>query len=82
MVLVTLSSKGQLVIPKPIREALGLQSGVRLEVRLEKGRIILEPRPSSSPIASLYGQFADVDFLTQLETEHKREIKGEKTLRT
>ena len=32
------SSKGQMIIPKPIREALDLRSGTRLEVELEPGK--------------------------------------------
>jgi AbrB family looped-hinge helix DNA binding protein len=35
--------KGILVIPKGIRDALGIRDGTLLEVRVEEGRIILEP---------------------------------------
>ncbi len=38
---VKLGRKGQLVIPKEIREALGLKEGDRLLVGLEGGRVIL-----------------------------------------
>ena len=37
------SSKGQVVIPKPIREALGLRPGTLLRVSIEGGRVVLEP---------------------------------------
>jgi AbrB family looped-hinge helix DNA binding protein len=37
------SSKGQVVIPKPIRDKLGLRPGTVLRVRVEGGRIVLEP---------------------------------------
>lgn len=40
---IKLSSKGQVVIPKEIREKLGLKKGDVLSVRLEEDRIILEP---------------------------------------
>jgi AbrB family looped-hinge helix DNA binding protein len=40
---VTLSSKGQLVLPKPVREALRLKAGNRLSVAVQGTRIILEP---------------------------------------
>lgn len=39
----TLTSKGQLVIPKAIRKALHVRSGTRFAVTLESGRIVLEP---------------------------------------
>jgi len=39
----TVSSKGQVVIPKPVREALGLTPGTVLRVRVEGKRIVLEP---------------------------------------
>ena len=32
------SSKGQMIIPKPIREALDIRSGTQLEVELEPGK--------------------------------------------
>lgn len=38
----TVSSKGQVVLPKSVREALGLRAGSRLGVRLEGSRVILE----------------------------------------
>jgi AbrB family looped-hinge helix DNA binding protein len=36
-----LSSKGQIVIPKNIRDALGLREGAKLEVALEGHRVVL-----------------------------------------
>jgi AbrB family looped-hinge helix DNA binding protein len=70
-----LSSKGQLVIPKPMRDALGLSSGMRLHVTIEGNKIILSPSPS--PIDSLYGKYSGIDFLSELEEEHLLEIKNE-----
>ncbi len=32
------SSKGQMIIPKPIRDALDIRSGTQLEVELEPGK--------------------------------------------
>ena len=43
MSIVRLSSKGQLVLPKKIREHLGLKPGEQLKGDLIGGRIILEP---------------------------------------
>jgi len=37
------SSKGQVIIPKHVRDALGLTPGTVLRVRVEGRRVILEP---------------------------------------
>jgi AbrB family looped-hinge helix DNA binding protein len=42
-VFITVSSKGQMVIPAQIREALGIEAGTRVAVRQEGTRVILEP---------------------------------------
>jgi AbrB family looped-hinge helix DNA binding protein len=39
----TLTSKGQLVIPKPVRDALHLKTGTSLSVTTDGERIVLEP---------------------------------------
>lgn len=41
MATTTLTSKGQLTLPKEIRDRLGLKEGDRLRVIAEEGRIIL-----------------------------------------
>ncbi len=38
-----LQPNGRIVIPAPIRQRLNLGSGQRLEVTIEKGRIVLTP---------------------------------------
>jgi len=38
-----LTSKGQLVIPKPVRDALHLKAGTSLSVTTDGERIVLEP---------------------------------------
>ncbi|QGP92636.1 hypothetical protein MGLY_20230 [Neomoorella glycerini] len=43
MEIASLSSKGQLVLPKNIREELALKRGGELKVELVGGKIILEP---------------------------------------
>jgi AbrB family looped-hinge helix DNA binding protein len=40
----TVSSKGQMVIPAQIREALGIEPGTRVAIRQEGTRVILEPQ--------------------------------------
>jgi AbrB family looped-hinge helix DNA binding protein len=44
-----MTSKGQLVIPKKIRDAVRAKSGTQFSVRVEGARIVLEiPRPKNS----------------------------------
>jgi AbrB family looped-hinge helix DNA binding protein len=78
--LTRLSSKGQMVIPSSVRKALGLRAGTQFHLRLEEGRIILEPI-RTSPIEALYGKYSDSDFLADLETEHKHELMDETEIR-
>jgi AbrB family looped-hinge helix DNA binding protein len=43
----TLTSKGQVTIPKKIRERLGLRVGTRLEFRIDaQGKLVVEPEVS------------------------------------
>ena len=46
---VTLSTKGQLVLPKLVRDALHLKAGQRLTVAVEDRRIVLEPSEPEAP---------------------------------
>jgi AbrB family looped-hinge helix DNA binding protein len=44
MITVTLASKGQLTIPRPLRDALGLAPGARLQASIDRqGRLVLVP---------------------------------------
>ncbi|HTQ36902.1 MAG TPA: AbrB/MazE/SpoVT family DNA-binding domain-containing protein [Steroidobacteraceae bacterium] len=45
---VTLSTKGQLVLPKPVRDALRLKPGHRLSVAVEGRRIVIEPEKGTA----------------------------------
>ncbi|HYN16107.1 MAG TPA: AbrB/MazE/SpoVT family DNA-binding domain-containing protein [Terriglobales bacterium] len=38
------STKGQVVLPGPIRRRLGLRAGDPLDARVHRGRIVLTPR--------------------------------------
>ena len=79
--LTRLSSKGQLVIPKAIRDALRLEAGTRFDVQLEDGKIILVP-VSAMAVESLYGKYVGTDLLIDLEAEHKSEVTSDPTLRS
>jgi len=39
---VTLAERGQIVIPKEARDALGLKPGSKLRIRIENGRLLIE----------------------------------------
>lgn len=77
--LLRLSSKGQLVLPKPIRERLRLKSGDQFRARVLDGNIILEP-VQPDVIDQLYGKYAGHDFLKDLEEEHHREVENDQRL--
>ena len=42
------STKGQVVLPGPIRRRLGIRPGDPLEANIEEGRIVLTPRRKRS----------------------------------
>lgn len=48
-----LSTKGQIVLPAPIRRKLGLRTGDRLDIEVIGGRILLIPRRRRSGIAKI-----------------------------
>jgi AbrB family looped-hinge helix DNA binding protein len=75
--LVTLTSKGQLVIPKPVRQALNLSAGDQFRVHIEEGKIVLELLGGGSLVDRLYGKFAGDDLLSDLEEEHRLELDHE-----
>jgi AbrB family looped-hinge helix DNA binding protein len=47
------SSKGQVVLPSPIRRTLGLCASDPLDAEVESGRIVLTPRRSRSGHVSI-----------------------------
>jgi len=55
---VTLSNEYQLVIPKEIRETIGLEAGASFEIISYNNRIELIPL---RPINKLYGMFKSID---------------------
>ena len=46
---IKMTSKGQLTIPKEIRDKLGLKAGDFLRAQVEKGHILLKPLPYKTP---------------------------------
>lgn len=76
---VTLSTKGQLVIPKEIRKALSLQAGAKFAVELYQGQILLRPvddgKRHRAVIDRLYGKFAQSGLLNDLAAERQQELR-------
>ncbi len=87
---IKLSSKGQLVIPQKIRQALNLKPGDEFNIELAGRQIILQPvidkQAALDAIDALYGMFPGSDLLDDLEAEHRweieRDIKREQSLRS
>lgn len=51
----TVSEKGQITIPKPLRERLGLRKGQVLEVNEHKGKLVMTKSVSADPFEKYYG---------------------------
>jgi len=77
MSITAISTKGQIVIPKSIRDSLDLKPGTRLMVKVLDGKIILEPIKMQDPAERLRGKFKGEDLLKALEEEHHKEISLE-----
>ena len=76
MITTKISSKGQIVIPKEVREKLKIKPGAFFHVLLEKNNIVLIPM-KKGPLDNLYGKFAGEKILAELEREHAGEIASE-----
>jgi len=77
--LARISSKGQLVIPKSVRQALELRTGDQFDIQVRQGEIVLRPIGPSA-IDVLYGKYAHADLLADLEAEHQQEIRHDEAL--
>jgi AbrB family looped-hinge helix DNA binding protein len=61
------TSKGQVTIPKPIRDRVGIRPGTEVEFAVDDGRVVLTKRPS--------GQGERERRLRELE-EYLDEVEG------
>ncbi len=75
-----LSERGQVVIPKDIRDALGLRKGTILEVTAENKKVILKPLGTSIKVKDwqelkglLRGKYASECFLEERKKDRKLE---------
>ena len=71
---VKLSSKGQIAIPKDIREKLRLKKDMNLQLTVEKDRIVLKPLGEGAWLR-LEGVLKGTKVLEELEAEHRAEIE-------
>lgn len=79
-----LSSRGQVVVPKAVRDRLGLIAGQPLVVETEGEHLVLRPLPADNGAApappareawrALRGCLRGTDSLGELQREHQREI--------
>jgi AbrB family looped-hinge helix DNA binding protein len=49
------SQKGQVTIPKPLRERLGIRPGHVLDFRAERGRLVATKARAEDPVERVYG---------------------------
>ncbi len=77
---VTLSSKGQIVLPQSIRRTLGLREGDKLEVLLKDRIVQLIPLPAERARGwqRWRGELADTNALTEHLAEHAAEVERER----
>ncbi|HEY8304422.1 MAG TPA: AbrB/MazE/SpoVT family DNA-binding domain-containing protein [Solirubrobacteraceae bacterium] len=51
----TISEKGQVTLPKRLRDRLGIKPGDRLEFVEERGHIVVSKAAPQDPVAAVYG---------------------------
>ena len=82
MTIATISSKGQLVIPKEIRNRLDLKPKQKVLLKIVKGQAVIEPLPDD-PVEHFCGIFKDGPSLTNtLLKQRKKDKKREEKVHT
>lgn len=76
MLVVTVSRRGQIAIPKKIMESLGIKEGEKLGIEVEDTKIILKPLEAGEQgWRVLKGIARGADLLGELQKEHQQEIE-------
>jgi AbrB family looped-hinge helix DNA binding protein len=70
----TVAERGQITLPKPVRDALGLSKGTKLKVELDGGRIILRKEVDDA-LSKLRGRFKLADGFASTD-DAMRAIRG------
>jgi len=80
MTIVKASSKGQIVLPKEIRQKLDIHPGQKVVLRLVGDHAEIKPLPRD-PIESLHGIFKDYpgSLAEELLTERRKDREREET---
>jgi antitoxin PrlF len=73
----TITSKGQITIPKDVRDALGLTPGSEVEISVEAGRAILRKRLSPEVLQRWRGRLRDKLPANSVD-EFIDELRGER----
>ena len=69
------STKGQIVIPKPMRDRLGIKPGARVALKLADGLIEISPLPED-PVKQIRGSLkSGTSLADRLIKEHRLEVK-------
>jgi len=79
-----LTSKGQVVIPKVVRDRMRWRPGTRLQVETtDDGAVVLRPDAGEPSLGSLIDQLSgclaghDRDPIAELEADHRTEIQAD-----
>lgn len=81
MATATISSKGQIVLPKQLREEMELREGDRVEVGREGDRIVLRPvgpHRGDADWRSWRGTLSGSEALADHLREHREEVSAER----
>lgn len=63
------SEKGQVTIPKLLRQRLGIRPGDVLEFEDENGRLVASKYLGDDPVAAVYGSMRDFDLFPDLSSD-------------
>ncbi len=78
MEIVRVSSKGQIVIPKRIREQLGIGQGDACEVEVREGEMVLRPVRQGGDWRRWQGLLRGTRALEEHLHEHRREVEHDR----
>jgi antitoxin PrlF len=68
-----ISEKGQITVPKRLRQQLGIRPGDRLEFAEERGRLVVAKASERDPVSAVYGILGE----GRPTDEAMRELRGE-----
>ena len=71
------SSRGQIALPKAVRDQLGLTEGMRLTVKVEGEEVILRKAPEGN-WRQWDGRFRGSNLLADLAAERGRELEHDR----